>query len=177
MTVGPDGTVWAVGPTLTEDYRLATPNVLRHYSASGELLASTDVPRLRRTPGGVYEVGEISWLVTSNDRIGWLTAACEYVEFSFNLTELGRYPCPNGERSVFHVGGMALSSTNDLLVGGRTDAVFAPLELDRSVNAWKPVLVHNGTDRPETLLGFDGPALVTYSNHSALHRYAWPELH
>lgn len=176
VTIAPDGTIWAVGEVMNDSYGMVSPNVLRHYAPSGQLLASTLVGRLRKSVSGMYRVSDPSALMASRDRIGWLTASCQYVEFSFDAVELGRYGCPNGYTNIQQVGyGAALSSADDLLVGGM-DAVapLAPLELDRATNTWKPVQVLQDSGKTTLLLGFDGLTLVTEGPGSTLRRYAWP---
>ena len=78
-------------------------------------------------------MGDGSALIASNDRIGWLTLACKYYEFSFDGVQMGRYGCPNGQADIHQLGGVALSTANDLLVGA-SNAVgpLTPLELAES---------------------------------------------
>jgi hypothetical protein len=173
VTVAPDGTIWTVGPVMNENYREVYPNVLRHYAPSGQLLASTLIGRARKSNFGMYKVSETSKLMASSDRIGWLTMTCQYIEFSFDAVELGRYACPNGYSDIQQVGyGAALSSANDLLVGeGSAVAPLAPLELDRATNTWKPVPVLQDSGKTIGLMGFDGLTLVTEAAGPMLRRY------
>jgi hypothetical protein len=46
--VAPDGSVWTVGAVLNDHYVSVYANVLRHYSATGELLASTTVQGVKK---------------------------------------------------------------------------------------------------------------------------------
>jgi hypothetical protein len=163
VSVAPDGTIWAVGPVkigdTTDDQ---SSNVLRHYEPSGRLLATVDVKA--RGYNGLASVSDGSKLRTSSDRVGWLTHACEYIEFSFSAVEMGRYECPNGIQDSQMVGGIALSSEGDLLVGGRTGPP-SPFELDRATKTWNPVSVPADIlRRPYEVLGFDGSTLVTQSS-------------
>jgi hypothetical protein len=66
---------------MSDKYRQVYPNVLRHYAASGQLLASNIVMPARKSDTGMYKVRQTSALMVSNDRIGWLTMACQYFEF------------------------------------------------------------------------------------------------
>jgi hypothetical protein len=173
VTIAPDGTIWAVGPVMNNNYRMVYPNVLRHYAPTGQLLASTEVWRNRRSKGGTYNVSQTSALMASNDRIGWLTAACQYIEFSFDAVELGRYGCPNSYSDINELGGVALSSANHLFVGAKNAvAPLAPLELDRATNAWKPVPVLEDSGNTQRLLGFDGLTLITKAAAPFVRRYA-----
>jgi hypothetical protein len=107
----------------------------------------------------------MSSLMASSDRIGWFTLACQYIEFSFDAVELGRYGCPTGASDINDLGGVALSAANDLLVGARNAvAPLAPLELDRTTNTWKPVAVLQDSGNTQRLLGFDGLTLITQAN-------------
>jgi hypothetical protein len=159
----PDGTIWAVGPVKVGDTTdNLTPNVLRHYDPSGRMIAAADVKA--RGYNGLAEVASGSYLRASPDRVGWLTHGCEYIEFSFSAVEIGRYNCPNGIWDSHSVGGIALSSANDVLVGGKDNGpLLTPFELDRARHTWNPVAVPadtaNGWDH---ILGFDGLTLVTY---------------
>ncbi len=176
LAVAPDGTIWTVGAVMNDNYRQVYPNVLRHYAPSGQLLASTIVERAKKSDTDMYNVSETSALMASNDRIGWLTTACQYIEFSFSSMELGRYACPNGYSKISQVGGVALSPANNLLVGGQnTPAPLAPLELDRVTNTWKVVPVLQDSGKTIELLGFDGLTLVTRTGGPMLRRYSLSE--
>jgi hypothetical protein len=159
---------------MNDNYREVSPNVLRHYTPTGLLLASTSVRGVRQSNSGMYRVSDISALMASNDRIGWLTGACQYIEFSFDAVQPGRYACPNGYTKFNDVSGVALSSANDLLVGGKWLAPLAPLELDRTTNTWKPVPVSGDSGNTRNILGFDGLTLVTTSMSSSMRRYTLP---
>lgn len=177
VTMAPDGTIWAVGPVLRENggtYNFYLhENVLRHYDTSGNLLQTVTVNGLRKY-NGIGHVSGGSALMASSDRIGWLTHACEYIEFSFTGIEMGRYTCPNGATDSFRMGGVGLSSSNELLVTGRTtDGPFTPLELDRATGQWSPVAVTGQPRNGYGLVGFDGTTLVTYPNPSTLRRFNW----
>jgi hypothetical protein len=178
VTVAPDGTIWTIGATLDSGMRRQVdPNVLRHYSPSGQLLATTAISGTRRSDGGVANVAQSSTLMASDDRIGWFTLACEYVEFSFSAVELGRYTCPNGMSNAFKAGGVALSSANDLLIGGREVGPLSPLELNRATKTWSPVAVSGGPGNSLGLLGFDGLTLVTHHQAQTytMRRLTWAQ--
>jgi hypothetical protein len=175
VTVAPDGTIWTVGPVMNDTPRVVNPNVLRHYTPSGQLLASTIVHGLRKSEGGLYSVSSTSVLMASNDRIGWLTMACQYVEFSFEGVQLGVYTLPSGYTKIIDVSGIALSAADDLLVGGKWLAPLAPLELERATSTWKPVPVSRDSGNTQMLLGFDGLTLVTSSMASSMRRFTWSD--
>jgi hypothetical protein len=101
--------------------------------------------------------------MASKDRLGWLTRACEYIEFSFDGVEVGRYGCPGGYSDFHQIGGVGLSPANDLVIGASWATPLGPLELDRATSTWKrvPVLEDSGTTR--RILGFDGLTLMTSS--------------
>jgi hypothetical protein len=170
--VAADGSIWTVGAVVNDSYRLVYPNVLRHYTPAGKLLTSTIVTRLRTNTGGAFTVNEASTLMVSSDRIGWLTFACQYLEFSLDGVEMGRYTCPSGYTSISQLGGVALSPSADLVVSAKPAAPLAPLELDRSTGQWKPVTILNDSGNTNELLGFDGFTLITRAGLT-LRRYAW----
>jgi hypothetical protein len=70
-------------------------------------------------------------LMISGDRIGWLTAACEYIEFSLTGIEMGRYGCPNAISDITQLAGGGISAGGDLLVEPEWNAGLCPLQLDR----------------------------------------------
>lgn len=172
VTVAPDGTLWAVGSVMMNTARRLYDNVLRHYSSSGQLLASTVLQHVRPQSNGFPEVSEVSTLMASQDRIGWLTSTCQYIEFSFDAVELGRYPCPNGYSRSIDVAGVALSGVDDLLVGGQWLGPLTPLELNRSTQVWTPMPVSQDYGKTWKILGFDGNSLVTASTSSTIRRYS-----
>ncbi len=172
VAMASDGTIWTVGAVLTDTYRTMYPNVLRHYAPSGQLLTSTNILNARPNSGGAYTVNQASTLMVSKDRVGWLTFACQYLEFSTDGVELGRYNCPNGPTTITELGGVALSPSDDLLVGAKNAAPLAPLELNRATGNWKPVTVLMDSGNTNEILGFDGATLVTRAG-LAVRRYAW----
>ncbi len=177
VTVAPDGTIWTVGPMKDEaTMRDVDSNVLRHYSPSGQLLATTTIRSTRRF-NGLANVSQASTLMASNDRIGWLTLACEYIEFSFSAVEAGRYNCPSQISDLGKAGGVALSSANDLLIGGKPLGAgpLAPLELDRATDTWGPVPVPDDSRVSEGVLGFDGLTLVARRPVGRLQRLTWAQ--
>jgi hypothetical protein len=163
VTVAPDGTVWAVGPIEAADANVyLNDNVLRHYDPSGRLLATATVKARRGKDDSIVSV--VSNLMASSDRVGWMTLACEYIEFSFDAKELGRYDCPPGRMNSQDWAGVALNAGNDVVLGAKRNAPFAPLELDRATRTWDPVAVPAGYAlESHWILGFDGPSLVTGS--------------
>lgn len=172
VAMAQDGSIWTVGAVVNDSYRLVYPNELRHYAPSGQLLTSTPILNARPNSGGAYTVNEGSTLMASNDRVGWLTWACQYMEFSLQGVELGRYNCPSGSSSVSQLGGVALSQSNDLVVGAKQAAPLAPLELDRATGEWRPVTVLQDSGNTNEVLGFDGLTLITRAGLK-VRRYAW----
>jgi hypothetical protein len=180
VTVASDGSIWTVGDLFNEKAYVQTYNVLRHYTTSGQLLTSAIIRGVRQNGGHTYKVSPASVILASNDRIGWLTSACQYIEFSFDAAQLGSYTCPNGYSRAGDVSGVALSSADDLLVGGKSLAPLAPLELDRATNTWKQVPVYQDSGNTNSLLGFDGLTLVTLpmptpGQGTATRRYTWSD--
>jgi hypothetical protein len=174
VTVAPDGTIWAVGPVKGKDASIdLDPSVLRHYDPSGSLLATATVNA--KPENGSADVSIVSNLMASSDRIGWLTRACEYIEFSFDAKELGRYDCPPGPRNSLDRDGIALSANSDVVLGAKFNAPFAPLELNRAKRTWDPVEVPGDARDNHLILGFDGQSLVTESflGGRKIRRFNW----
>lgn len=65
VTAAPDGSFWTVGGMMNDNHRLVYPNVLRHYSQSGQLLTSTIVRGVRMSSTGLYNVSAASALMAS----------------------------------------------------------------------------------------------------------------
>jgi hypothetical protein len=170
VAIGSDTTIWTLGPVMTDHNVPRDPNVLRHYTPSGQILAATTIRDAKHSDGGLRMVSDASALMVSADRVGWLTMACEYFEFSFDGVELGRYGCPKGYSDIHELGGVGLSSADDLLVGAKEAAPLAPLALDRATNSWRPVPVLQDSGITGRILGFDGLTLMT-SGVSGLRRY------
>ena len=178
VTVASDGSLWTIGALMNDKNRVVYPNVLRHYTSSGQLLASTFIRDARKNKGGLYTVSPTSVLMVSNDRVGWLTMTCQYIEFSLEAVQMGNYTCPNGYTNVLEIAGVALSSGDDLLIGGKWLAPLAPLALDRMTNTWKSVPVSQDSGKTQMLLGFDGLILVTNAMTNGagpglMRRYNW----
>jgi hypothetical protein len=172
VALSPDGTIWTVGSMKDEVTSLEVdPAVLRHYDPAGRLLTTTSVHPNRQFHGA--NVHQASRLMTSNDRVGWLTIACEYIEFSFSAQEIGRYTCPDAAPDILSAGGVALSSADDLLVAGKPFGPLAPLALDRSTGKWNPVAVPADTRSSSGLLGFDGLTLVVQRSDGRLQPLTW----
>ncbi len=173
VTVAPDGTIWSVGSVMQDVAHRQYDNVLRHYTAGGEMLTSTLLGGLRPQSNGFPVVSNVSNLLSSKDRIGWLTNSCQYIEFSFDAVELGRYSCPNDSTRPGDFGGVALGASNDLLISSKCCGPLAPLELDRATGLWTPVPVSQDSGKTWMIWGFDGDALVAASMNSTMRRYAW----
>jgi hypothetical protein len=90
-----------------------------------------------------------------------MTGSCQYIEFSFDAVELGRYACPDGILDASNLGGVALSPENNLLIELSQGIRLAPVELDRTTNTWGPVTVGKDSGSAERIMGFDGLTLVT----------------
>jgi hypothetical protein len=121
-------------------------------------------------------VADGSDLMASQDRVGWLTNACQYIEFAFDAVELGRYACPNTAKNNSDVGGFALSYGGDAVVGGLRHGSLAPLELDRASGTWVPTQAPSDEYHLASILGFDGTTLVALSEPTKLRRLSWQAL-
>jgi hypothetical protein len=173
-----DGTIWTVGAMMNDNHRIVYPAYLRHYAPSGQLLASTMIRPLRLGPGGSNDVGDLSTLMVSGDRIGWLSRSCQYFEFSMDGAQIGSYTCPNGIRDVQKIANVALSADNHLLIQLQWATPLAPLELDRTTGAWTGIPVLRDAGNTYMMLGFDGASLVTCATTprgSIMRRYDWAD--
>lgn len=164
ITIAPDGIVWAVGWDKEDGKRVY--NVLKRFSPSGTLLSSRHMT-VKPFPGdSTDDVSNLSYLHSSGDRVGWLTSAGEYLEFSFEGSEIGRFGAPayhlekkNGFvlRTWFYLG---LSERNEVVVGSLgTSAGSSLWRLNRDARNWTPVSV-SGEQINSRPLGFDGDELI-----------------
>jgi hypothetical protein len=163
VAVAADGTIWSV----------ISGNVIRRYDTSGKLLSSLAVVGLRcpppDTPG---DASRNSRLEASQDRVGWFTSADQYLEFSLDGKEIGRFEGPPGWGSPaidpnlthwYHQ--FALSADNQPVISGRTrdGRTLRIVAFDRNAQVWKPVSLPGENADRVILLGFDGTELVTIS--------------
>jgi hypothetical protein len=173
VAVAADGTIWTAGAEMTQSGLYLHPNMIRHYMSSGQLLGSTIVSGARRL-NGMYNVTDGSWLVVSGDKVGWFTRTCQYFEFSLDDVQSGRYDCPASISSFTQIGGIALSSADDVLIATKQVAPLTVVALDRSTDTWQPVLIQPDSGKqPKHIYGFDGLILVTNANSNQVRRYSW----
>jgi len=67
-----------------------------------------------RLPVKGDETAAASFLRASRDRIGWFTRGPEYIEFSLNGLEIGRYDRPAGA-GEWDITGIAISDENEVI--------------------------------------------------------------
>jgi len=172
VAVAPDGTVWAVGRTFDFDKLTDIErNVLVRYDTSGRVLSQAVVKNAKSWANVPGDAAATSFLLSSNDRVGWFTNGCQYIEFGLDGSELGRYDGPEGMNWMEN-GGYALSSDNQLVVGRRAGAKFEVLVLDRLTRRWLTGVLPDQSAEPwSSVLGFDGVTLVTSGLPGILHRW------
>jgi hypothetical protein len=154
VAIAADGTIWTVGVPNRGSMR----EEVRRFNPTGKLISVRPV-RGRAVKRYGTLAGPESYLVTSPDRVGWVTNAGEYFEYSLDGEPLGRYPAPDDANDAEHeTNGAALSPANELLLNvcrGSLRASCHLMQLDRSGRTWRTV------ERPENehwerLIGFDG---------------------
>jgi hypothetical protein len=161
VTFAPDGTVWTIGHLKDEaNTREIANHVLRRFDPSGRMLSSTVVD------DKAWQTDEISQLRASRDRVGWFTRDMQYIEFSLDGSETGRYALP---ADPVDSGGAALSEDNDVVIGTWTEKKRDYVILDRESGSWTPIsLSQPDAQKAGRLLGFDGATLVTHSGNTTL---------
>ena len=183
----PDGSLWAVGYTFhdTED-RVVKPNVLAHFDSDGKLLESFPVQAKSEFAGHSGAL-QYSFLRASSDRMGWFTNGLEYIEFSFDGKEIGRYDGPDvsdREESIRR-GGFGLSNDNEVLFSTIENASVAARpatnpskpnrktwSLDRETRRWVQTQILDDTlPAWSTVLGFDGSTLAVTGEFHEIRRY------
>ena len=162
ITTAPDGTVWAVGRIRDEANRWGDiQNIMRHYDRSGRMLGSWTLKPKRILKRMAGDGTMVSYLVAAGDRIGWVTNAGEYIEYSPYGVELDRFNGPAGvEIEEPRLTGAALSSENELFVSVQSNKPRGGgsqiLALDRRTGTWLSAL----PELKGELAGVDGQLLV-----------------
>jgi hypothetical protein len=171
----PDGSLWTVGYTFHEtEIRIVKPNIMAHFDSAGKLLASFPVTAKARFGPGRPAALQHSFLRTSLDRMGWFTNGLEYIEYSFDGREIGRYAGPQVEDVVDAAlrSGFALSDRNEVLFSAILDAKRQTWQLDREKVQWIPVQFQDESlPAWGRLLGFDGDTLVTTGKLHEMRRH------
>jgi hypothetical protein len=165
VTFAADGSVWTIGMLKDENGGEVARNVLRHFDSTGKMIAT----RTLQVKGS--ETAATSFLSASKDRIGWFTLGGEYLEFSLDGWEIGRYEGPEGAEPR-DITGVVLNDDNDVIAGrfGKDKAEFVVLDRDR--HAWTPVeLPKEYATTWARVIGFDGATLVTYSQSGKLRMF------
>src|ERR1700682_1466225 len=166
VTFAPDGSVWTIGHLKDyENTRVLENNVLRRFDRTGKMLGSTTL-QVRGWQSAVT-----SYLRASRDRVGWFTLGGEYIEFSLDGSEIGRYEQPEGatERNI---SGVDISEDNDVIAGRFGNGKAELVLLDRDKRTWTAVaLPKEYAPTWAWVLGFDGTTLVTYSRSGLLRRF------
>jgi hypothetical protein len=156
VTVAPDGVIWAAGWNVGakgRDY-----SVLARFDSSGRLLSSRVMNVKGTRPAN--DASYASTLRSSGDRVGWLTAGLEYVEFKLDGQEAGRFAGPpwiadNPLRAT-----IALRNDDEVIAAAHIvgNSMWA---LDRAKRSWSPVQVSGGPlGARATTYGFDGDDLM-----------------
>jgi hypothetical protein len=168
-----DGTIWVVGGLRDAPrWALDKQNVIRRYDASGKQLGSFPV-HARSREDISPDAAAMSYFVASKDRVGWFTNGSEYIEFSLDGKEVGRFDGPPYVDRK-QISGVGLDAEDRLFVGRKGDKTFnfEILELNRSNRTWsKAAIVGPDAPRSARILGFDGTALVTMEQ-AGIRRYA-----
>ncbi len=172
VTIAADGSIWGIGRLKNEagTQDLDEP-ILRRYDGSGAMLTSARVPAVRK-----YYSLAATRLLASSDRVGWFTTTLssssrgEYIEFSLEGREIGRYDGPEGI-SYGEIGGVALSPDNQLIVGIVSGGEGRFITLDRSSGTWTVVSMPDPAPLWLAVLGFDGETLVTAAEAGRLRRF------
>jgi hypothetical protein len=172
----PDGSLWTEGYTFHDtEIRIVKPNIMAHFDSTGKLLASFPVTAKARFGPGRPAALQHSFLRTSHDRMGWFTNGLEYIEYSFDGREIGRYEGPevrDPEGDPALRASFALSNRNEVLFGTIIDAKRQTWQLDREKVQWIPVQFQDESlPAWGRLLGFDGDTLVTTGKLHEMRRH------
>jgi hypothetical protein len=167
IAIAPDGSIWTVGyeKDLANTRELAF-NVLAHFNNAGRMLSAKKL-RAKSIVGPGLDAALASFLSVSPDRIGWLTNGGEYIEFSLNGKEIGRFDGPAGmafdkpdKGPRPRICGFTLSPGNQALLCVDQNDASQVLALDRESRTWRTALPPQKGDAQ--LVGFDreGPVML-----------------
>ncbi|HVN06466.1 MAG TPA: hypothetical protein VMT86_18735, partial [Bryobacteraceae bacterium] len=138
VAAAPNGVTWTAG-WVWDGETVSQDNLIERFDSSGKLLGLIPVSTHGRWSSRDEDAAENSVLRSSRDRVGWLTNANQYIEFDLNGHELGRYPPPPGPPPQAFESSMALSASNDVLVGTKDGHKMKLWLLDRQSRSWAPV--------------------------------------
>jgi hypothetical protein len=178
MTVGPSGVIWALGRKPAHAPERPGLNVLLRFSPDGKLLTATYAKArgvgtmVDGVPVSSQDVSGGSSLRASADRVAWLTAKDEYIEFDSSGTEITRLNGPQPAEtwdlrdqafSVSPANTVVISMPHSRRSGKATLDVWM---LDRVANEWVKSEPAEGSFPPGTrIYGFNDSDLMT-SGHS-----------
>jgi hypothetical protein len=160
IAIAADGTIWTAGWIAGIDDGSQTQfNFIRRFSQAGGMLSSNKMDA--RGPANVpHNATSLSILKASKERVGWLTKANDYFEFSLDGTEIGRYLAPefSTKLNITSVR-LVLGEQNDVLVSGM-DEGFKLWKLDRAHRRWEQIELASSRSTWTEILGFDGQDLL-----------------
>ncbi len=166
-----DGTAWTIGKVGDRD-RVIEENVLRRIDMAGAILSSsgTKARATRRGTSQTPDVTAMSLLKCSKDRVGWLTQDGEYIEYSLDGKEIGRFEgppfdTPEDLTSASGGWGMGISDSNQVFITAYTRSTNQShlWKLNRQTQSWDAVQIKDATAvRHAHLLGVDGETLVVF---------------
>jgi len=159
LVVDPNNVIWSAGSDIQSN--LPIYNVLKRYDKFGNEISSIHMDvKGRIGPDASYA----SKLRCSNDRVGWLTGASEYLEFGLDGHEIARFDGPPWKKDyqpsdvVFTE--LALSANNEVVatLRGKGQSLWS---LDRTKRVWIPIDVSaENFDTWAQTFGFDGEELI-----------------
>ena len=176
LAIAPDGTFWTAGRetvTATSSVLVENTGVIRHFSQSGQTLASL-VPQA--TIDRLVLVRPYNWLRASRDRVGFYMGSGRYIEVALDGTMLMDVPIklptslPNGEVTGYALtdkGEAFLSDWHRSIPDNKSSARLVTISiLNRAQGLWTPVLQRVDTGAQPSandfgpIVGVDGARLV-----------------
>lgn len=175
VALAPDGVIWTAGFVVDETQPRNTQyNVFKRFDSSGKVLGTFAV-RAEGRPHAGWNATEVSRLKASQDRVGWLTNAMEYIEFALNGRQLNRFPPPAVSRT-FQYSDLSLALDGDdnrVLTAAKDEGRLKVWALDRERTVWVPVQFGEAEHpRSGLLLGFDSGALLAADERWRIRRYS-----
>ena len=107
--------------------------------------------------------------------MGWFTRGYQYLEFSLDGMEIGRYEGPVGG-NINDISGVAMSEAGDVVVSRTIRSVDGKsyttdfFQLDRGARTWLPVTL-TGPGGWARAIGFDGRTLITSRFNGQMSRF------
>lgn len=175
IAIAGDGTLWTVGWMKTETGADGENNVVKRFDAKGKSIGTMlPRPQFRKGLPASIDTPDFSVLRASRDRIAWLTAGNEYIEWSLDGRTITRIEGPPLTEKHHDPVCLALSDDGQVIASSQSVELekWDVWVLNRATRAWRQIdITGERLPRWGQLLGFDNDTLVTGFNDGRVLRF------